>query len=227
MLILQDRDMKLQQVEGQLAALPAERAACQAKIQELRSQIEGSRQRLLEMEARAKSIEGEMAALEEKMSKYKRQQVLVKKNDEYQALTHEIAAAAAGISQLESDELELLYALDEARKAHAVEVKLLEEKIALEDQGVARLDEKEERCRGELDGARSAKEEAEAAVDRAALSKYRQVARGIRFPIVVELADHRCGGCHMKVSAAIDSDVRAAEEITTCDNCGRILYSER
>lgn len=225
MLILQDRDMKLQNVEGQLAALPAERAAGEAKIAALRGEIEGSRQRLREMEARAKGIEGEMAALEEKLSKYKRQQVMVKKNEEYQALTHEIATAVERVSELESEELEILYALDEARKVQAVEAKLLEQKVDVEKQALARLDEKEARCRGELDGARAAKEEAEAPIGKPALSKYRQVARGIRFPIVVALAEHRCGGCHMKVSGAVDSDVRAAEEITTCDNCGRILYS--
>ena len=211
--------MNLQQVEGQLAAIPAERAASPAKIDALKAQIEASRQRLREMEAKAKSLEMEMKGLEDKANKYKTQQLLVKKNEEYQALTHEIESTATRVSELESDEL------DEARQAQQAEAAELAEKIEQEKAVQARIDEKEARCRGELDGARAAKEKAESAVPKPALSKYRQVARGIRFPIVVELSDHKCGGCHMRVSSAIDSQVRHGDEITTCDNCGRILYS--
>ena len=115
MLILQDREMKLQQVESQLLSLPAERAACQAKIAELKARVEASKHRLKELEARAKGLEVEMKSVEQQVIKYKNQQLMVKKNDEYQALIHEIDTAQGRISALESDELELLYALDEAR----------------------------------------------------------------------------------------------------------------
>ena len=225
MLILQDRDMKLQQVEDALASVPRERQACSAKIEELKAKIETTRARVKELEARAKSVESEMAAVEAQVVKYKNQQLQVKKNEEYQALTHEIEAAGAKISDLESDELETLYALDEARKRQAEEELSFVEQIEREKKNIARLEEREGELKDELVKARAAREEADAALDNPSRSKYQQVCRGNKLPVVVALVDRKCGGCHMRVSNAVDHDVRTGSEITTCDNCGRILYS--
>ncbi|HKS03900.1 MAG TPA: C4-type zinc ribbon domain-containing protein, partial [Chthoniobacterales bacterium] len=34
-----------------------------------------------------------------------------------------------------------------------------------------------------------------------------------------------CTGCHMKVTTATASQVKAGKEIVNCEQCGRILYS--
>lgn len=226
MLILQDREMKLQQVEDALESLPKDRSACQGRIDAYEAKIEAGRQAIKELETRSKGIESEMASVEAQIRKYKTQQLQVKKNEEYQALTHEIETATGKISDLESDELEVLYALDEARKSQAEDEVRIRELIEIEKRELESLAEKEERVRGELDAARAAQADADAVLDNPTRSKYRQVARGLKFPVVVELTQHKCMGCHMKVSNAIDSEVRASKEITTCDNCGRILYSQ-
>ncbi|MDQ8196555.1 C4-type zinc ribbon domain-containing protein [Pelagicoccus enzymogenes] len=224
MLILQDRDMKLQQVEDALQTIPQERKASEAKIASINAGIEAARQRIKELETKGKTIETEMASIEAQIVKYKNQQLQVKKNEEYQALIHEIDNAGQKISDLESDELEVLYELDEERKRFAESEAKSKEEIALEEKTIARLNEREEEVKGELDAAREAKEKADAALDNPSRSKYTQVARGLKFPVIVELSGSSCKGCHMKVSNAILSEVKAAKEITTCDNCGRILY---
>ncbi len=224
MLILQDRDMKLQQVEDALQTIPQERQAAEARIVQINAAVEAARQRIKELETRGKTIETEMASIEVQIVKYKNQQLLVKKNEEYQALTHEIETAGERISALESDELEVLYELDEERKRFAESEVKSKAEIASEEKAIARLNEREEEVKGELDAARAAKAVADAALDNPTRSKYNQVARGLKFPVIVALSGHACDGCHMRVSNAIDSEVKAAAEITTCDNCGRVLY---
>ncbi len=224
MLILQDRDMKLQQVEDALQTIPQERQAAEARIVQINAAVEAARQRIKELETKGKTIETEMASIEAQIVKYKNQQLLVKKNEEYQALTHEIETAGEKISALESDELEVLYELDEERKRFVESEEKSKTEIASEEKAIARLNEREEEVKGELDAARAAKEAADAALDNPTRSKYNQVARGLKFPVIVELSGHACKGCHMRVSNAIDSEVKAAAEITTCDNCGRVLY---
>lgn len=224
MLILQDRDMKLQQVEEALQSIPQERSETEARIAKIESDVAAARQRIKELETRGKTIESDMASVNAQIVKYKNQQLQVKKNEEYQALTHEIANAESKISDMESDELEVLYELDEVKKSFAEEEAKAQQLIDFEKKELARLDEKEERVKGELGSAQAAQADADAKLDNPTRSKYRQVARGLRFPVVVELSGHKCSGCHMKVSNAIESDVKAAGEITTCDNCGRILY---
>lgn len=216
--------MKLQQVEEALQTIPKDRQAAEAKISAIRTSIEAARQRIKELETKGKTIETEMASIEAQIVKYKNQQLQVKKNEEYQALTHEIEAAGGKISGLESDELEVLYSLDDERKLFAESEGKFKEEIALEEKTIARLNERELEVRGELEAARGAKADAEAQLDNPSRSKYNQVARGLKFPVIVELSGQTCKGCHMRVSNAILSEVKAGQEITTCDNCGRVLY---
>ena len=76
-------------------------------------------------------------------------------------------------------------------------------------------------------------EEAEAEVDKARsessekhLKPYDRLAKTLKPPVVVPLRDQKCGGCHLKVSSGVDSEVRAKDENITCDNCRRLLYWE-
>jgi len=41
---------------------------------------------------------------------------------------------------------------------------------------------------------------------------------------VVAVEHGVCTGCHMKVTTATASRVKAGKEIVSCENCGRILY---
>jgi len=216
--------MNLQRIERELADLPTERIATQKKIDDLNAEIEAGKQRVKELEVRSKLVETEMSEAEEQALKYKNQQLLVKKNEEYTALTHEIETTQTKISGLEEQEIELLYELDEARKKQSDDETAIQEKIEAESRFLKRLDEKETNLKGEIDAAKQALAKAEGSVEKPMLAVYRRVSRGLKFPIIVGLQDGKCKGCHMKVSASVDVEVRKGNEITTCDNCGRILY---
>jgi predicted nucleic acid-binding Zn-ribbon protein len=45
-------------------------------------------------------------------------------------------------------------------------------------------------------------------------------------PAVVAIHEGKCGGCHLKISANADSERRKADQVVTCDQCGRIIYGE-
>lgn len=224
LLILQDRDMALRQIEGQLALLPNEREDTKGVIRSLEAKIEADKTGIKELEVKGKGLEAEMAEVEAQMIKYKNQQLIVKKNEEYQALTHEIETGQGKISVLEEKEIEILYSLDDARKNQKVGEVESREKIAAETSFLGRLDEKEVNLKAEIDGARAAFESAEAEVERRYLSVYKRVVMGMKFPIIVAVTEHKCGGCHMRVSSALNSDARGGDEICTCDNCHRIVY---
>ncbi len=224
LLILQDREMNLERIERSLESLPRERESIQKKIAAFESEIEAGKQRIKEMEVRGKAIETEIGEVENQALKYKSQQLEVKKNEEYTALTHEIELAEAKVSSLEETELELLYELDDARETQAKDEVEIKEKIEMESRALSRLDEKEANLKSEIDAARDAVSEAESQVEKQPLSIYRRVARGLKYPIIVPLRNAKCKGCHMRVSAAVEVEARKANEITTCDNCGRIVY---
>ena len=43
---------------------------------------------------------------------------------------------------------------------------------------------------------------------------------------LAEAGNGTCQGCHMTIRYIVLKKVRKAEQITTCENCGRILYCE-
>src|SRR6185295_17923348 len=117
LLILQDRDLKRLGLEAQLKAVPGDIARVEQKIASEKAAIDTARTEMRDLEAKKKVLETEIGSAEDKMGRYKTQQLSVRKNDEYQALGHEIATTQAQIGELEGKELELMYAIDEARKA--------------------------------------------------------------------------------------------------------------
>lgn len=226
LLILQERDTRRAQLEKILTQIPRERVAIEARIAAHRAGIEAARRAVTEVELRRKELESTLRGLEDQIRRYKSQQLLVKKNDEYQALTHEIEQTEAKIGAAEESEIRLLYELDtERERAKATEIRLNQE-IAAENAQLARIAERERQVGADLAGARSEVEHARTSVPAELLPRYDRLAKSIGLPVVVSLHDQKCGGCHLKVSAGVASEARKGAEIVACDNCTRIIVYE-
>ncbi|RME69731.1 MAG: hypothetical protein D6781_07975 [Verrucomicrobia bacterium] len=226
LLVLQERDMRRVQAERNLAAIPREREAVHGKIAAHRQAIEAARDRVNEVELRRKALEQTLASLEDQLQRFKGQQLMVKKNDEYQALTHEIEQTEAKISETEESEIEALYEVDSVKAEVAEIEKARLAEIAAEEEQLKRIDEREANLKAALEQACREVEEARKPVDPALLRRYDQLAKTIGLPVIVPLSGQKCGGCHLKVSAGVDSEARKGTEIVTCDNCTRILFIE-
>jgi uncharacterized protein len=225
LLILQERDTRRLQLEKILAQIPRERAGGEAKIAVHRAAIEAARKAVLDVELRRKELENTLRSLADQAGRYKTQQMQVKKNDEYQALTHEIEQTEAKISETEEVEIKLLYELDAERaKAKAIE-KALSEEIAAETAQLGRLVEREKNVRADLVAATTEFDAARTPVSPAWLPRYDRLAKTVGLPVVVALQGQKCGGCHLKVSNGVETQARIGSgDIAACDNCGRILY---
>ena len=55
---------------------------------------------------------------------------------------------------------------------------------------------------------------------------YDRLATKPGLPVVVAIQEGKCGGCHLKISSNVDSERRKADQLVTCDQCGRIVYWE-
>jgi uncharacterized protein len=225
LLILQERDMRRVQLEKILAQIPRERATCEAKIASHRAGIDAAKKAVTDLELRRKEIESTLRSLEDQIARYRTQQMQVKKNDEYQALTHEIEQTQSKIGAAEEAEIKLLYELDTERaKTKAAEKALLEE-IANENAQLSRLVERDKNVRTDLAKATAEFEAARAPVSPAWLPRYDRLAKTVGLPVVVALQGQKCGGCHLKVSNGVETQARIGSgDIAACDNCGRILF---
>lgn len=218
-------DVRAETLRLQLAAVPREVDEVLQRQQTARQKLEDLRQRLRQLEVQRSTLEGEIRALEEKIVKYKTQQMEVRKQEEYLAFEHEIATARAAISEREDKELSVLLELDEAKPGLArleAETKLL---LAEGDTALARLREKETTVRAELAGADTQVAALTGKVEGKWLRPYqfarKQVKRG---PWIVAVVDQKCGGCHLRVSNEALTGLRKATDPQRCDQCNRLLY---
>ncbi len=225
LLVVQQRDQALAAIERDLARLPVERKSLEAKIAEVEEGIEAARSEIKDLEVRRKELDVEVKSREGQAQRYRTQQLEVKKNEEYRALTVEIERTETEISELEEEEIGIMLQLDEARKAFEARQASFEEIIAEHRRRIAALGQRGKDLEGSIKAARAAVEEAREGVEPDFLKAYDHVKNQTkRAPYVVPIEDHKCGGCHLRVSNEVSRGARDAGEPHFCDQCGRIVY---
>lgn len=231
LLIVQDRDLKRRGLEAQLKAIPGEIATVENRISAEKGAIENARAELKELEVKKKALETEIGGDEQKLAQYKTQQLSIRKNDEYQALGHQIDNLQLEIGNLEGSELEVMYAIDEAKRRFAAAEAQLKANISGHESKIRTLREREQNLTGELKAAEAEFAAARAPVGEPRLRVYDRIASR-NMPAVVPIHAGKCGGCHLKVSSEAESAARGkgtdpTAALPTCDQCGRIVYWEQ
>ena len=225
LLILQDRDQQLLSLEAQLKTVPGDVVRVQQKISTEKAAIDSARTEMRELEMQKKLLETEIGSAETKLAKYRTQQLQVRKNEEYQALGHEIESTKTVIEGMEEKELGIMFQIDEAKQRFAAAEAVLETNIAGHEARLKTLAEREANLRAELESACTAVAEARPAVDDLSLRLYDRVSAR-QMPACVPVRGGNCGGCHLKLSSENDAVARKSEKLVTCDQCGRIVWFE-
>jgi predicted nucleic acid-binding Zn-ribbon protein len=148
----------------------------------------------------------------------------VRKNDEYQALTHEIATMQETIGTLEEEEIGVMLKIDEAKKRFAAAEGELKKNIVGHEARIRLLRDRETQLKADVEGAKAAVTEARVEVPEPQLRVYDRLAVKPGHPVCVPVKNGKCGGCHLKVPTHIEVMAKSGAEIATCDQCGRILY---
>lgn len=225
LLNLQEYDVDRLKVETQLRGLPADMQGVRAMIDGIKAEERTLKEEVKQVEVRRKDLDRQLNESEDKVRKFKTQQMEVKKNEEYQAFNVAIERERETIDLLSDQQLELLGDIDELQK----KIKEIErdngEQIRLYEEQVGYLERQEAELKLRCAALQQAVEEASKFVDPVYLKKYYQVEKHVkRGPFVVALEGNRCHGCHLTVSNEVVSEVRHGGAPQQCDNCSRILY---
>lgn len=222
---LQEADVLRQQLENSLKQIPAELAEVEKHVVEEKTQLEAKRKAFQELEVQRKDIDNRLKSAEAQVLKFKTQQAEVRKNDEYQALSHQIETAEAEVSALETQEIEMMMKIDEASAALRTADAECKRRLGDLAGQTSVIKEKEAQCHTRLTAQAGTVETAASAVSPAWRRAYDTAkARAKRPPFIVPLDDHRCGGCHLRVSNDIAEAARHGGKPVACDNCGRVVY---
>ncbi len=226
LLILQERDDKLNQLTEELNRLPLEDQAVERKWTSASTRLDHLKGTLRQLEVERKTMDLNATAKRDQIAKYKTQQLVTRKNEEFTALNHQIEHAEKEISTIEDDELVLMERISELEKQVAAEqgaLKVQEGEVAKQRADIAA---KKARVEAEVATLKRLQADAEAevtAVDDAILPRYRRILQSKKKQAIAPLAHGSCGGCHMKVTSQLVVAARS-NQIVACESCGRLLY---
>jgi uncharacterized protein len=224
LLILQDREQKIRQIRTEIETVPLRRKSLEAQLAESKASVETLRQRVRQAEVDRKKLELDVGTRAESVSRLKTQQYQTRKNDEFQALGHEIERYENEIRKIEDDELEVMVLADKIKADLAAE----ETKAAVTRDSIARqtadLDEKSKALESQLQGLTTERSNLATKIDEDLLARFERLFKSKGDAVVVAIEHGVCTGCHMKVTTATAAGVKAGKEIVSCENCGRILY---
>ena len=224
LLVVQERDQRTKAHRLQEKALPTERAALESKRETAKAAFDALRERAKHIEVERRKLEVEAQTKRDAIGRYRSQQSQTRKNEEYQALVHEISRAEEEIRAIEDRELDLM---EEAEKL-GVEVKTGEAELKKTNESISQqlkdLDEKSANLSKRLEELAAERAKLAEAIDPEMLSLYERILKSKGDVAIVPLEHEICQGCHMKTPGTTVSAVRAGEELVQDPNCGRILY---
>jgi hypothetical protein len=227
LLVLQDRDRKIIQIQGELARIGPESSDFRTREALAQKALDDAKQRVKQIESERKRLEIEVEGKKEQINRYANQQLQTRKNEEYRALANEIETCKKAIVQIEDQELELM---EQAEQANKVVQKASQEAQAtkkLVDDQLAQLKSREENLKKEIEGIEAEREKLASEIDESDRYKYERLLKQRGATVVVGVEHGVCGGCHMKLQTHILVACQQDQEIVHCPNCSRILYYTR
>ena len=221
---LQALDSQIDAARKRLAEIPALEKSGSQQVAAATTALDAAKAAANESAAARKLVEKDVAAIDQRLSKFEDHKAAVKTNEEFHALQREVAASQEQKGALEEKVLEFMMeadtlaarvkdaegvvagakkALDAMRGTHAAEKTALEAKVA------------------ELVAERT---KVAAGLDKPTFTKYEQLLKGRRGVAIARIEGELCTACHIAMRPAVAARVRKNEELLTCDNCQRILY---
>src|SRR5246127_374571 len=165
LLVLQDRDQKIRQIQNEIKTVPLQRQSLEAQMASGARALEALKHKARQVEVDRKKLELDVNARTETISRLKTQQYQTRKNDEFQAMGHEIERYENEIRKIEDEELELMVQADKVKLDLAEE----EKKAAGVRESIARqttdLDEKSKALQSRLDELTSERTDLQGKID--------------------------------------------------------------
>lgn len=225
LLILQDRDRRLLALAKDLEKLPQDEALVKTKLAGDESAVKAANDALIDCELRLKRLELDANTRKTTIQRLKVQQFETRKNEEYQALGHEIIRYEKETDELETRELELMEEMDSLREKRKAAEAALAHTRGLVDEDLASITKRRALMETERTEVTNERDQLAVQVPESILPLYQRLMKTKAGLAIAPMHEGKCGGCHMKLIASTVVAVQNAKEITRCEDCGRILYA--
>jgi uncharacterized protein len=224
LLLLQERDQKVRMFKAELETVPLEQQRIEQLVAAKSRAFEQVKQRNRDVEVQRKMLELDAQTRRDSIAKYKTQQYQTRKNEEFQAISHEIHRFEKEIERIEDHEIELMEQTEQIQKetvSAELELKAAKRQSELQQ---ADLKKKESTLGERLQQAEAEREKLAEDLDPDLLFRYTRLFATKGGNAVVPIEHEYCMGCHMKNTSALVHRVKLGRDIANCEQCGRILY---
>ncbi len=224
LLQLQERDQRIRGFQKDLKDIPRHEQQAKTQLAGDQAAVDAANQKAKETEVKIKGVELEIATRQNSIKRLHDQQFETRKNDEFQALGHEIKRYEGDVRALEDKQLEFMEELEAAKavlKEAQARLAITQGRVNEELKGLAERAEGVKKRLAEVEAERKGIAEP---ISEETMSLYGRLFSRKPDAAVVALENGICGGCHMKMVSGIIQKVRAGVEIAQCESCGRILY---
>lgn len=222
LLALQQIDSRLLELQGRLDQVAPRRSAAAGELAESQSRVQRAVDALREAELAQRQAEAALTDREAQVRRLEGQQHQIKTNDAYTALLHEIDAARAAISELETGILEAIERVETCAAAQQREQGAAAAVAQRVGAAQAAIDREEAGLSAQRDELAAQRSTASARVPAALLEIYERV-RARRQPAVVAVQGDLCLGCRVNIPPQLAQELVRAQQIVSCGNCRRIL----
>jgi len=222
---------KLQDIDSQIDELKKVRGALPEEVMDLEDEIIGYQTRIDKQNTELQEIEDAIGAnklaikdAEKLIKKYEEQQMNVRNNREYDAITKEVELQQLEIQILEKRIKEAYDKIETKKSEMAVtEDQRSERQKDLDGKKgeLANISRESEADEEKLDKGRV---KATKQIEDRLLKSYEKVRANMRNGLaVVPVKRGACGGCFNIVPPQMQAEIREQKKIIVCEHCGRIL----
>lgn len=225
LLTLQSKDAALSAIKSRLDSVPKEIDAKRAGIRAAEAQCALTRNEIESREKLRMDMRTQRRTLEEKIFKYKNQLTEVKKNDDYIAINAEIDRLIKSVSEMEEEELEILFQIDEKKQTLANVEEAAKKQIEAIEEEIAIIEAAKSGIAHDFAAVSDEVVRAREQIEPIFLKGYdRLKAAKTPFPLVTKVEDALCTGCFLKVSGEQLDDLKNPTEPVFCEQCGRMIF---
>lgn len=221
----------LQKIDSEIVRIQTIRGELPLEVQDLEDEIVGLETRVNNFSEEMKELEHSMSekkniitAAKANIKKYEAQQMNVRNNREFDAISKEIEFQNLEV-QLAEKRIKEAGATIEAKSEVIKEAKeiLKERKKDLEHKK-SELDEITKETQKEEQDLRKQSEKAAKIIDERLVIAYQRIRNNARNGLGVVAVDRdSCGGCFNKIPPQRQMDIKSHKKVIVCEHCGRIL----
>ena len=222
---------ELQQIDSKIDELRVLQGELPQEVKDMGDVVEGLKTRLTNIEEDIKNCETHLSErrvamqnAEQAIYRYKEQQENVRNNREHDNLSKEIELQQLSIEadQKKIREFNTLLETRTADKARTIAE--IEEKTIELNQKRAELNDILLETKEQTETLILRANKVETNIDDRLLAAFKRIRKNARNGLAVVTVDRdACGGCHNKIPAQRQLDIRIRKKIIPCEYCGRIL----